>query len=72
MSIDKYPNIWYNLITVKGNTNDIEGGLQMEIIVTFKNGRKVNYTMNIYNLLMTDPDVMEIMDANTGEMLYIA
>lgn len=44
----------------------------MEIIVTFKNGRKVNYTMNIYSLLTTDPEVMEIMDANTGEVLYIA
>ena len=44
----------------------------MEIIVTFKNGRKINYTMNIYSLLTTDPEVMEIMNANTGEVLYIA
>lgn len=41
-----------------------------EISVTFTNGRKVIYTMNIYRLLTTDPDVMEIMDIETGEILF--
>lgn len=41
-----------------------------EIKVTFTNGRKIVYTMNIFRLLKTDPQVLEIMDSETGEILY--
>ena len=41
-----------------------------EIRVTFANGREVIYTMNIFRLLKTDPDVQEIMDTETGEILF--
>ena len=41
-----------------------------EIKVTFANGRNIVYTMNIYQLLRTDPQVMEIMDMKTGEILF--
>ena len=41
-----------------------------EIIVTFANGRKILYTMAIYGLLITDPEVIDIMDTTTGEILY--
>ena len=45
---------------------------RQDIRVTFRNGRTVTYTMAILNLLKTDPDVQEIMDCQTGEMLHIA
>ena len=41
-----------------------------EIIVEFKNGKKVKYTTDILNLLLNDPEVLMIMDANTGEVMY--
>ena len=40
-----------------------------EITATFANGRKIVYTMSIYQLLKTDPQVIEIMDNETGEIL---
>lgn len=45
---------------------------RQDIRVTFRNGRTVTYTMAILSLLKTDPDVQEIMDCQTGEMLHIA
>lgn len=42
----------------------------MEIIATFKNGRKIRYTVAVLGLLATDPEVLEVMDAATGEILY--
>ena len=42
----------------------------VEIMATFENGRKVVYTMNIYYLLKNDPAVIEIMDNQTGEIIY--
>ena len=41
-----------------------------EINVIFTNGRKIVYTMNIFQLLKIDPQVLEIMDSETGEILY--
>ncbi len=41
------------------------------ITVLFLNGREVVYTKKILRLLMTDTAVLEIMDNETGEMLYI-
>lgn len=43
-----------------------------EIKATFKDGRKVTYTMDVYNLLTSDPDVLEVMDSETGEAIYQA
>ena len=43
-----------------------------EITVTFKNGSKIVYTTEIFRLLTTDPDVIEIMDNTTGEIIYCA
>ncbi len=41
------------------------------ITVLFISGREVVYTKKILRLLMTDTAVLEIMDNETGEMLYI-
>lgn len=43
---------------------------QHEIVVAFKDGSSGIYTMNIFDLLKSDPDVLEIMDNETGELLY--
>ena len=32
----------------------------------------VRYTAAVYRLLVTDPDVVDIVDATTGEILYSA
>lgn len=37
--------------------------------VTFRNGQDVNYTPAVLELLKSDPDVVEIMDNETGELL---
>lgn len=41
------------------------------IEVTFYNRPKVNYSMMIFGMLLTDPGVKEIMSLRTGEILYI-
>lgn len=41
------------------------------ITVLFENGKEATYTKKILKLLMTDTAVLEIMDNETGEMLYI-
>lgn len=41
-----------------------------EIMVTFTNNRTAVYTMAIYDLLITDRTVKEIMDNRTGEILF--
>lgn len=41
------------------------------ITAHFKNGETVNYTMDIFNLLITDKDVEIITDSETGEIIYI-
>ena len=42
----------------------------MIITVLFVNGRKVDYTTAIYNLLITDPEVLMITEKSTGAILY--
>ena len=41
-----------------------------EIQVTWANGNKGIYTMAIFALLKTDPCCKEIMDCETGEILF--
>ena len=41
----------------------------MEIIATFKDGRQVVYTVNVLPLLISDHDVIRIINANTCEVL---
>ena len=40
------------------------------IRVTFVNGSSANYTMSMLPLFKTEPAVVEIMDNQTGEILY--
>lgn len=40
------------------------------ILVTFTTGRTITYTRAILALLKTDPDVLTITDAATGEIIY--
>lgn len=40
------------------------------IVAVLKSGREGNYTTNIYNLLVSDPDVITIYDAMTGEIMF--
>ena len=40
------------------------------ITVIFRNGQKATYTTNIIEILKTDPAVKEIIDNETGELLY--
>lgn len=42
-----------------------------EIKATFENGREVLYTMAIFEELKTDKEVKAIIDATTGELLYL-
>ena len=44
--------------------------ITQNILVTFRNGQQDIYTTNILNLLKTDKDVTEIMDMETGELLF--
>lgn len=42
-----------------------------DIIAYFNNGHEpAQYTMNIYQYLVTDPTVQTIIDAATGEIIY--
>ena len=41
-----------------------------KIIAYFRNGNSATYTTNILNLLKTDPDVIDIIDAETGEIIF--
>ena len=41
-----------------------------EILVTFDGGCKAKYTMAIFHDIITDPQVIEVMDTYTGEILY--
>ena len=40
------------------------------IEATFTNGTAATYTANILNLLKSDPEVVSIIDATTGELLH--
>jgi hypothetical protein len=37
--------------------------------VKFKDGRQCLYTIRVLELLLTDPDVIEIVNADTGEIV---
>lgn len=41
------------------------------ILTKFKNRNDmIEYTMNVYNLLVTDKDIEYILDAETGEIIF--
>jgi len=40
------------------------------INVTFSNGQNADYTMQIWVLLVTDPEVVLIVSNETGEILF--
>ena len=40
-----------------------------EVIAVFRDGRKINYTITILYLLKTDPEILYVYDAETGEIL---
>ena len=42
------------------------------ITAHFRDGREAGYTMRIFDLLKSDPDVRYIYSAETGEVLYEA
>lgn len=42
----------------------------MEITIYFRNHEPATYTMNIYHLAVTDPDVTMIVSNETGEILF--
>lgn len=41
------------------------------ISVLFDDGRRATYTTAVLQLLKSDPKVVDIMDLETGEILYI-
>ena len=41
-----------------------------QIRITFRNGRSIVYTMEVFEIAVDDPDVVEIMDVETGEIIY--
>lgn len=40
------------------------------VIAYFANGTSETYTYNILNLLKTEPDIQNIVDGETGELIY--
>lgn len=42
----------------------------MNIIAVFNNGRKIIYTANVLDMLMSDKEVKMIYDAETGEIIF--
>lgn len=50
--------------------NDTTNPAPREIVATFANGREITYTTAILPLLRTDPAVITIYDANTGEIIH--
>lgn len=57
-----YRNEWLN--TIFGEKQG------KSIIVYFTNGEKVNYTDSILSELKTDPAVRDIIDGETGELIF--
>ena len=43
---------------------------QKTVIAYFANGQSESYTYNILNLLKTEPDIQNIVDGETGELIY--
>lgn len=40
------------------------------ITAYFKNGKSGDYTIDIFELLKTDPDILTIVDGTTGEIIF--
>lgn len=40
-----------------------------KILALFRNGREITFTMNILETLRQDPEIIEIIDLETGEYL---
>ncbi len=40
------------------------------ILATIQDGRTIRYTPSVLDLLKTDPDVVKVVDADTGEIIY--
>lgn len=55
--VHKYNKYWQN---------------EREIIAYFKHHDPVKYTMNIFDKLISDSEIYQIINANTGEILYSA
>lgn len=54
-----------------GAANPRQKGKNMKlIVVTFIDGMRATYTDGILNLLLTDETVLEIMDKETGEIIF--
>jgi len=43
---------------------------QKTVIAYFANGQSETYTRNILHLLKTEPDITDIVDGETGEIIY--
>jgi len=43
---------------------------QKTVIAYFANGTSASYTYSILNLLKTEPDITDIVDGETGEIIY--
>lgn len=43
---------------------------QKTVIAYFANGTSETYTYGILNLLKTEPDITDIVDSETGEIIY--
>lgn len=44
----------------------------MPIIAYFRDGTEAEYTTDVFFLLVTDPDVVNIVNGITGEVIYSA
>ena len=40
------------------------------ITAVFKNGKKINFTTEVLNLLTSDPEVLQIEETKTGNILF--
>lgn len=50
--------------------NAMNGSMECGEIIATIDGRKVTYTARVFNELKSDPCVTEIIDAQTGEVLF--
>lgn len=58
----------FTACALKAFSYDIKPGDTIKAF--FKNGRAITYTKNVFAMLTNDPEVVEIIDAETGELLY--
>ena len=57
-----FKNFWLNSCFGTTNAERIEA--------EFKNGDKVNYTMDTYHLLISDKQVLQVVSLETGEVYF--